>query len=199
MRTIPLSLALCFLFSHSLNAQDYTPPTRMFTGGQLDAQFQAGVMPTYVADKTTVDVPPLSIGISYLLSPLFGIDFIIGHSTSTSPRQYFADQSYARWTNSLLFAGVRPAVHFTKRDNIDIYGGMVLGVHYVKMVGKPGGDLSSARLTEYESHLGIHDSFRPVFSGFLGARYALTPKMALNAEIGFQVSILSVGVGYRLR
>lgn len=203
MRTSTILALIVFSMLTSLNSysQDYSQnnATRIFAANQWDAVVFVGALPTYVADKTEVQVPPVSVGLSYMASPVFGVDFLFGHSISESPRHFFTDQAYANWTNALYFAAIRPAIHFTKRDNIDIYGGMSMGVHYSKMTGNPGGDLSALRLSEYENHLGIKSSWKPAFSGFLGARYALTPNLTINSEIGFNVSILSIGLGYRLK
>lgn len=197
--TILALMVLSMLLPRISIAQDYSQPTRMFTANQWDALVFVGALPTYVADKATVEVPPVSTGLSYMLSQNFGFDFLFGHSISKSSKHFFTDQAYATWTNALYFAAIRPAIHFTKKENIDIYGGMSMGVHYSKMSGNPGGDLSELRLSEYENHLGIHSSWKPAFSGFLGARYALSPKLTINSEIGFNVSILSIGLGYRLK
>ncbi|GIV31962.1 MAG: hypothetical protein KatS3mg030_264 [Saprospiraceae bacterium] len=195
----PGAIILLCALSISLTAQDYSLPTRLFKGQQLDAVISVGALPTYVADKTTVHVPPVSAGINYLVSSVFGVDALVGYSVSESPRKYLTDNAYATWTNTLLMLAVRPTVHFTRRDNIDIYGGMAASLHYTRIEGNPGGDLSNTRLAEFENHLGIRDKVQPVFSGFLGARYALTPQISFSAEVGFNVSILSVGVGYRLK
>jgi hypothetical protein len=199
--TILALIVLSMLTSRISYSQDYSQngPTRLFAANQVDAIVFVGALPTYVADKATVDVPPVSAGLSYMVSPIFGVDFLIGHSISTSSKHFFTDQAYATWTNALYFAAIRPAIHFTKRDNIDIYGGMSMGFHYSKMTGNPGGDLSTLRLSEYENHLGIKSTWKPAFSGFLGARYALSPNLTINSEIGFNVSILSIGLGYRLK
>lgn len=203
MRTSTILALIIFsmLTVQSAFTQDYSQnnPTRLFAANQMDVLVYAGALPTYVADKATVKVPPISAGLSYMVSPIFGVDFMIGHSISESPKHFFTDQAYATWTNALYFAAIRPAIHFTKRDNIDIYGGMSLGVHYTHISGNPGGQLSKLRLSEYENHLGIQSSWKPAFSGFLGARYALTGDLTINSEIGFNVSILSIGLGYRIK
>ena len=49
----------------------YCPPTRLFEKGQWDASVGAGVIPTYLMDKATVLVPPVSLGVDYRFSEKF--------------------------------------------------------------------------------------------------------------------------------
>ncbi|MFQ5447413.1 MAG: hypothetical protein ACE5FF_10800 [Saprospiraceae bacterium] len=200
-----LAIVLCFAtFSNAQNAPSSPAkkksiyPQRFFKGGQMDINLYAGALPTFIMDKAEVEIPPISIGASWLVSDHFGIDFIAGKSVSQSAKHYITDEAYATWRNNLTFAGVRPGVHFTNIDNLDIYGGMSLGVHISKIEGTPHGGLSDARLNEMMGHLGVKDKVSPAFSGFLGGRYALTSKMVISGEIGFNVSLISVGIGYRL-
>ncbi len=164
----------------------------------MDANLYVGALPTFIMDKAEVEVPPISVGATYLFSDHFGMDFIAGKSVSQSSRHYLDDQAYATWRNSLTFAGVRPGVHFTNIDNLDIYGGMAMGVHISKIEGLPHGGLSKARVNDMMGHLGIKNKVSPAFSGFLGARYAISTKLVVSGEIGFNVSLLSLGIGYRL-
>jgi len=164
----------------------------------MDMNLYVGALPTFIMDKAEVEVPPISAGVTYLVSDHFGIDIIAGKSVSQSAKHFFTSEAYATWRNSLTFVGVRPGVHFTNKNNLDIYGGMSLGVHVSKIEGKPHGGLSRARLNDMMGHLGIHNKVSPAFSGFLGARYALTSKTIISGEIGFNVSLISVGIGYRL-
>ena len=53
-------------------------------------------------------------------------------------------------------------------------------------------------LEELESHLGIKPSKNTVVpSAFIGAKYAITPRLSAFSEVGFSSSLLKVGVSMR--
>jgi hypothetical protein len=209
MKTLLLTSLFAFVlcFTGFAGDGDFYPPKkkkrnrniahRIFKKSQLDVNFGLGAVPTFVMDKGTVLVPPVSVGATWLIGDHFGLDAVVGHSvTETAPKKLNSEIE-ASWTNSFVFLGIRPGIHFTKRDNIDIYGGFSMGVHISNVSGESNGD--RAFLKEMEGHLGIDTrKVAPAFSGFTGVRIAVNPKWTLNGEVGFGVSLLTIGAGYRI-
>ncbi len=175
----------------------YCPPTRGFDKGQVDASFGAGLLPTYLMDKATVILPPLSVGVDYRMSEKFSLGIAAGHSISESQPINTPEGILATWTNKHYNFGLKPGVHFTVKENWDIYGGFQVGLNYSKLNGKT--DFRQVSVKEIESHLGIHENtYSPSFFGYTGVRYVVSPKWTINTEIGFGVSLLNIGCTYLL-
>ncbi|MFV0390355.1 MAG: hypothetical protein ACK5KP_00455 [Paludibacteraceae bacterium] len=82
--------------------------------------------------------------------------------------------------------GAKGAYHFYVTDNIDAYGGAVLG-YLVASANYPA-NYSWAK-TNYGSVM---------YGGYLGGRYYFTPSLGAFAEIGYtSLGYLSVGLSYK--
>lgn len=175
----------------------YCPAMRTFEKGQWEANFSAGLVPTYLMDNASIIVPPLSVGAEYRFSDKFSIGTTVGHSTSESQPKLVGDGIDATWTNAHFTIGLRPGIHITRVENWDFYGGFSIGLNYSNVTGHTSSP--SFDLEAMEGHLGIHDNqISPSFFGFTGVRYVVSPKWTVNTEVGFGVSIFSMGVNYLL-
>lgn len=175
----------------------YCPPMRTFEGGQMEVTVKAGLVPTYVMDHATVKVPPITFGLDYRVSERFSLGFSAGHSASESQQQIIDDGIAATWTNRHFFFGIRPGIHITSVENWDFYGGMSLGFHISNVEGNA--NVKEYDLSAMESHMGIEPTnIAPSFFGFVGVRYVVSPKWILYCEVGYDVSIFSVGGSYLL-
>ena len=74
--------------------------------------------------------------------------------------------------------GARGAFHYQFVEKLDTYAGLMLGFDAVMSSG------ASAT-----SGLG--------FSGFLGGRYYIKPKLAIYSELGYGIAYLSAGVALK--
>lgn len=175
----------------------YCPPTRLFEKGQWDASAGAGVIPTYLMDKATVLVPPVSLGVDYRFSEKFSLGAAAGHSVSESRPITTPEGIVAQWTNKHYTVGLRPGIHITRKENWDFYGGFSVGVNFSHLDGKT--DFEQADMKEIQEHMGIKErTVSPSFYGFTGMRYVVSPKWTLNGEVGFGISIFTVGCTYLL-
>ena len=176
----------------------YCPPVRVFDKGQVDASFSAGLIPTYLMDKATVLLPPISVGVDYRISEKFSLGVAAGHSISESRPINTPEGILVKWTNNSYNFGIKPGVHFPVKDNWEIYGGFQIGLNYSKMTGKT--DFKQVNVREIGRHMGIHENvYSPSFFGYTGVRFVVSPKWTINTEIGFGISILNIGCTYLLR
>lgn len=83
------------------------------------------------------------------------------------------------------FIGARGAFHKEFVNNLDTYLGVSLGVS----IGRSS--MSSVNVSSSSTA----KSFG--YSTFLGCRYYFNPNWAVNAEIGYGISVLSLGVTYK--
>jgi hypothetical protein len=99
------------------------------------------------------------------------------------------------WKYTYILIGARGAYHLDLFHNpmIDTYGGILLGYNIVSSkatgtlptyYGFGGSYSASASFLEY----GI----------FIGGRYYFSPKWAVQAELGYGLGILNVGIAYKL-
>ena len=168
-------------------------PVRLFEKGQLEASFSVGAVPTFLMDGAKIKMLPVSLGLDYRFGEKFSLGVVAGHSVSESKPKVFSDGLKATWTNSFFHVALRPAIHVTSVEDWDFYGGFSIGMQSSQVTGKSNGQ--DFDLKEMESHLGIASSkTNAAFSGFAGLRYVLNPKWTVNGEIGFGVSIFTVGV-----
>jgi hypothetical protein len=110
---------------------------------------------------------------------------VIGYSSSSYDYGYFGNSN--SWKFTYILIGARGAYHIdlAKDPKIDTYGGILLGYNIVSFSGpsvtyySPGG-----------SYL--------AFGIFVGGRYYFNPKWAVQAELGYGLGILNVGIAYKL-
>lgn len=93
------------------------------------------------------------------------------------------------WKYSTFIIAGRGTYHFTDLvDNLDLYGGMLLGAKIV--TSKEFGDTFGANYSASGS--GVAYSF------FAGARYMFSPNFGATAELGYGIAYLSLGVSFKL-
>ena len=107
---------------------------------------------------------------------------ILGYSSS-SYDYGFGDS----WKFTYILIGVRGAYHYDVLHNglLDTYGGIMLGYNIVSFTGPTVSFYSPG--TSYME-----------FGFFVGGRYYFNPKWAIQAELGYGIGILNVGIAYKL-
>lgn len=186
-------LILTLLFPVFLNAQ-YSAPTRIFGQGQLDVQAGIGLFPTYIADRPEAIVPPVQLGVRWLLTDNWSIGLSGGYSTSRSREKLATDSIRGRWLNETIFFGLENVFHYTKIDNWDLYGGFSFFYQHVWL------DADNPEFWKAMLRTGVKESRgRTSLSTFVGARFALSPNYSVFTELGYGISMLKVGAGYRVR
>ncbi|GIV30754.1 MAG: hypothetical protein KatS3mg029_0105 [Saprospiraceae bacterium] len=196
--SILASVFLLFCSVH-LQAQKYDKPTRVFKGNQTDLVFSVGLVPTYAADKAAVIVPPLQASINHMFSSKFGLDVQLGYSSTQTPKHEISEGLLGNWLNDHYYLAIRPTFHVTRFDNFDIYGGAAIGMHYTTLT--PNADMTNGNRhlwKEYEMHHGMGNQMKATYTGFVGARYAISDRLTAQAEAGFATTLLSVGLGFKL-
>jgi hypothetical protein len=172
-------------------------PVRLFKEGQLDGIFAVGALPTYVMDKGKAIIPPLSLGAEYRLSEQFSLGAMIGYSASQSRVHSYPGGLRAWWKNQTALFSIRPAVHITKLEHWDFYGGFSIGVNVVNLQGIS--NAADGNLREIEEKMGIQkNNSYASFSGFTGVRRVVSSRLTINGELGLGISLVTIGVSYRM-
>lgn len=160
----------------------------MFSKGDKVANVSIGLGSSIYGSGFDGGIPP--IGASYevgIKDQLFneksslGVGGYVGF-TSAEQNLFGTKISY-----SSIIVGARGIVHYDLVDNIDTYGGVLLGYNIasskVSGGGLPGLGASVGGL---------------VYAGFVGARYYFTPKLGAMAELGYGIAWLNVGISLKL-
>ena len=96
-----------------------------------------------------------------------------------------------KWKYTYILIGGRGAYHYDllHKDNIDTYAGGMLGYNIV----------SFSEENAPASTLGFSASGSYVtYGGFAGARYYFSPNLAAQAEVGFGIGAITVGISYKM-
>lgn len=99
----------------------------------------------------------------------------------------FSSHKYSNyWRSTSIIIGPRGAFHYALVDKLDTYAGLIIGynIYSSKWIG------SGFELNDTSSG-GL------VSSEFVGARYYFSDSFAANAELGFGISYLTIGVALK--
>ncbi|GJM35654.1 MAG: hypothetical protein DHS20C18_46550 [Saprospiraceae bacterium] len=191
---LPLVFLFCGLvFTPQLYSQ-YKKPNRIFKKGQADIFAGFGLLPTFLKDRATQELPPLSLRYENRLANNYSIGLEIGHSISTTDARdpTFEAKNYR---NRFYYVGLRNTVHCNCEafDNWDIYGGFSLGYNLTNI------SVIEGAFGDFEKLHGIKEQkSKMTFHGFVGARYACNASLSFYGEFGYGISIIQLGVGYQL-
>lgn len=133
----------------------------------LSANFEIGVADDFLGDGITLGVGPY-------------LGFAGSKYEVTYPTNYGLKYSYT-------VIGARGALHYTFVDNLDTYGGLMLGYNIVsvKEIGDVpvGFSASSSGLS---------------FSAYIGGRYYFNENLGAMLELGYGVAYVNLGLAFKL-
>jgi hypothetical protein len=112
---------------------------------------------------------------------------VVGYSSSSEDFGYGYSYKY-----TYILIGARGAYHYDllHNPNVDTYGGLLLGYNIVS---------SSTSGTAFYGYSGSSASASYMeFGLFAGIRYYFNPQLAVQAELGYGLGILNVGIAYKL-
>lgn len=164
--------------------------------GQAFVQFGIGASPMILKDKGRTIVPPVDASLDYLLREKFSLGLMVGHSVAAiRPKKNLGNLSAYRWENDTYYAGLRASVHGNPSEHWNIYGGFMLG--YFLHCITPNVDDPYSRQIE-----GLNGMKRKrgqlSYTGFVGLRYLTRSRFTFFGELGYGVSLVRVGAGYRV-
>lgn len=145
----------------------------------------------------TSTLPPINISYETALSAMEGklsIGGLVGFAGSKEEIPWITwsgwvpTQTTITYKYTYIIVGARAAYHYPVIDNIDTYGGLMLGYNIVSnsIDGAPAGWSGSASA----SYLAI--------GGFVGGKYFFTPNLGAYAELGYGVGFINLGIAYKL-
>jgi hypothetical protein len=173
----------------------YKKPNRIFKKGQFDIHANIGLAPSFLADRGKSIVPPMIVGADYLIGNQFSLGLSFGHSVTQTRKKLISDGLFGRWRNRSYEMTIKTGIHITRFENISIHGGFAIN-YYVALI-----EGSHPDMEKIAYHKRIQPKEISIFpNGFLGLKYAISPKLTLIGELGFSgISIFKIGVGYRVK
>ena len=157
-----------------------------------------GLGSPYIESTSTISLPPIHASFEYGLTENISLGGLIGYTSSTfnaATGPYGLTGYNYTWTYSYLIIGVRSAYHYEINDQCDLYGGLMLGY-----------DVASAKFSSNDPNTAATQFFTNntpsvgglAFGLYGGIRYMFTDHIGGFAELGYNISWLSVGVTFKL-
>jgi hypothetical protein len=184
---------VCLALAPGILFSQYTKPTRIFGKGQVDIQASVGIFPTYIADKPQSIIPPLQLSVRWMVARPVSLSVFGGYSYSRSRERLVFDSTRFSLYNQSYFLGLENGFHYTRIDNWDLYGGLCLLYQSIRI------EADNPDFTRAMANFGIEARKGKLsLTAVVGSRYALSPHYTVFIELGYGVSLLKAGVGYRL-
>ncbi len=193
MKLLHALLILCFLHCTTSLCGQYYKPARIFKKDQADAWMGVGLLPTYTKDASRISVPPVSIGLDWLVSDQFSLGASGGYSFYQIEKLWPGDTAIRRYSTQTLQIMGRAAAHYTRADNLDLYGGIQLGGQFtlINSLNGPFGRME-------ELHGIKPKKFRMQYGALFGVRFAVSRKSVVWSEFGTGISFIQVGYGIKV-
>lgn len=182
MKKILSTMIAVVAMTLSTNAQLFDEEVKFFHVG-------IGVGSPYAYSGSDVSIPPVHASAEFAISEKIGVGGLIGYTASKYDEAYLGD-SYS-WKFTYLIVGARGAYHFIDSDKADVYGGVMLGYN----IASATFESNDADLEQYVTEPSVGGV---AFGGFVGARYMFTEQLGGFAELGYNISWLSVGLAVKL-
>ncbi|MFZ6052200.1 outer membrane beta-barrel protein [Halocola ammonii] len=179
-KQILLLFSAVALFVGSASAQ-------VFDEGSLNANVGIGLGLTLGSGSSTL--PPLSLAVDYGVTENIGVGGYLGYAGAKEEFNVFGTE-YS-WKYSYLVIGVRGTYHFIMEDDLDIYGGALLGYN-VASAKFESDDESLESLVQEPSVGGV------AYALFGGARYMFSEKVGVFGELGYGISWITAGLTMKL-
>lgn len=165
--------------------------TQSQKSNEILIQAGIGLIPTYFMDGASTDVIPMQANLSYKIKGIVSVGAFAGYSSSTGKAKTYPDGSIHQVENQTLALGLRTAVHSTKFDNWDIYGGFHVGYNM------PNASIATIQYGE-DAIPGVSAENEYIYGGFIGFAGYINEMVGFYGEMGYGISLLQAGVSIRL-
>lgn len=144
----------------------------------------------YAFSGSKMGIPPVHASFEAAVSDKFGVGGLVGYTKSTWDYGTFGFSGNYKyqWEASYLIIGARGAYHFVDNDKWDAYVGAMLGYNVASVKFKTEDPDWKEPFGWTEPKVG-----GVAFGAFVGGRYAFSQSSAVFAELGYNISWISVG------
>ncbi len=176
-------------------------PATKFRKGDVEFKVGVGILPTFTNQDSKILTQPVQASLSYRVNPIFSLDAYAGYSSTLGAVETYRDGSSYQSQNDFLLLGLRASAHMIRIKNVDVYGGMMLSYN------KPF--VTTTTLAEPMIHQSSDALINPTpfnpegpksnftIGGYIGGSYYFAKNFNVFGEIGYGVSLATVGLGYK--
>jgi hypothetical protein len=150
-----------------------------------------GLLPSFAKDRVTTITPPLSLELRYQFNPTFSLGLLAGRSISAVTRTDL-NRNKETYQNDFRMLALRASAHTHRWTKWQAYGGVVIGYQDNNIDYQRSGKEIQTR----DSSPQYRPTSQLLYSAFIGSAYHPIPRLEIFGELGFGLSILSVGFGY---
>lgn len=189
-KLLPLTF-LCALLSVSVLSAQSSNKITISTG--------IGLAPVYHGKNANTDLPALSLNITYQISETFALGAYTGYAASTSSERIFSDGLTSKMENKTTAFAIRGEFKRDLTDKFELYGGLMLGYKAFQLK-----EIDTKTGLAVEREPGAPTPYNPnppkgdvLYSGFFGAKYYFKDHVGAFGEIGYGLSLFTVGTSFR--
>jgi hypothetical protein len=190
MKKISFILALVIGSLTTMTAQT------TFTPGDIEFATGVGLLSVHAKDGAQSVVPPVSARMQVRLSPNFSLGAYAAYTASELNDRVLPDGTTQNISNKTFVAGLRSAAHVTSVEKWDFYGGLLLGYSMPNVDETIDGQPKSVEDEGPTFRRPAENNF--MYSAFMGATFYPTKHFGVFGEVGYDVSILTVGLSVKL-
>lgn len=176
MKKILLLMAVAGISAMSMNAQSFGKEDNV-AGLNVGFGGSYGVPVSLTYERGVYDINnKMSIGVGG----------IVGYGGSSEKIMY------GKWKYSNILLGARGAWHYTAIKKLDLYAGLTLGYDVASSKFKWNDPRDEEIIGELSSSAGGF-----LWGAYAGARYYFNESFGVNAEVGYGLAYLNIGVTYK--
>ncbi|HMQ50030.1 MAG TPA: outer membrane beta-barrel protein [Saprospiraceae bacterium] len=170
-----LTICLSLAAATTLNAQ-------LHVQGDINVNAGIGLLSFYNF-AGTLDLPPIGGSVEYGVTDEISVGAYLAFSRSTWSYAYLGGE--ARWAYTYLIVGPRASYHFNlpELEELDLYAGAFLGATISSSTWKGTGSQP-----DVDTYGGL------TYALFGGARYFFSENLGAFGEVGYGLSLLTVGI-----
>jgi hypothetical protein len=169
-------------------AQEVTKGTKLLNLG-------IGLGSAYAYSGSKLTIPPVHASLEVGVADKISVGGLIGYTASSWSQFYTFGEKYT-WKFSYLVVGARGSYHFLSNDKADVYAGLMLAYNAASSKFETNDpdlrDLYNSGFINKVSVGGL------AFGAHVGGRYMFSEKVGGFAELGYNISWLSLGATFRL-
>jgi hypothetical protein len=188
MKKIIFAFSILISFTTTLQAQLFSKDQRFINAG-------IGLGSAYYYSGSTTTIPPVHASYEVGVTDKIGVGGLIGYTASGINENFLGNGAYS-WQFSYLVLGARGAYHFLNNDKADVYAGLMLGYN----VARAKFQTSDPDIRELYNEGTIRNVSAGgfTFGAYVGGRYMFSEKVGGFAELGYNISWLSLGATFKL-
>ena len=167
-----------------------------FKPGDLEFSTGVGIFSTYAKDGAQTIVPPVTARLDLRVASNFSLGAFAAYSSSEVVARPLPDGTLQDLSNETTMFGLRTTAYSNSLGKWQVYGGLSLA-YSSPNIDETINDLPKSAEAEGPSFRREPNNTM-VYSAFIGSSYYPTKHIGLFGEVGYGISIVTVGMSAKL-